>query len=329
LLVTGARADVRALVTGAAGFVGQWLCEALLSRGWTVFGTRLAGDMPAGRLGAAERDAVRWLDCDVTHAAALHAALEASTPDAVFHLAGIAFVPAATADPAGTLEVNVVAAARLLADIGARRRAGTLDPVVLVVGSGEQYGRHDTGEQPLPESAEQRPLNPYAASKAAQEVVALAAHRSTGVRVIVTRSFNHSGTGQSDRFLIPALARRVSELRGSARPAVLAMGNTSTVRDFLHVGDVVAAYVALAERGAPGEAYNVSSGTGVAVDAVARRVLALMDVDAKLEVDPALVRPVEVPMLVGDARKLRAATGWAPRLSLDSIIEDVIRAASL
>jgi len=107
------------------------------------------------------------------------------------------------------------------------------------------------------------------------------------------------------------------------------MGNTTTVRDFLHVGDVVAAYIALAERGAPGEAYNVSSGTGVAVDSVARRVLALMDVDAKLEVDPALVRPVEVPMLVGDARKLRAATGWAPRLSLDTIIEDVIRAASL
>lgn len=320
---------MRALVTGAAGFVGQWLCDALVSRGWEVFGTRLGGDLPAGRLGPSGRDAVRWLDCDVTHGGALRAALDASTPDAVFHLAGIAFVPDATADPAGTLEVNVVAAARLLADVGARHRAGTLDPVVLVVGSGEQYGRHDADEQPLPESAEQRPLNPYAASKAAQEVVALAAHRATGVRVVVTRSFNHSGAGQSDRFLIPALVRRVGELRGSSKPTGLAMGNMSTVRDFLHVADVVAAYIALVERGPAGEAFNVASGTGVSVDAVARRVLALMDVDAKLEVDPALVRPVEVPMLVGDARKVRAATGWAPRLSLDTIIEDVIRAAPL
>ena len=322
---------MRALVTGAAGFVGQWLCEALVSRGWEVYGARLGDDVPAGRLGPRDRDAVRWIDCDVTRAGALAAALDTSTPDVVFHLAGIAFLPAATSDPAGTLEVNVVAAARLLAELGARRRAGTLDPVVLVVGSGEQYGRHDAAEQPLGESAEQRPLNPYAASKAAQEVIALAAHRANGVRVIGTRSFNHSGAGQSNRFLIPALVRRVRELRAGAtdKPGVLSMGNTSTVRDFLHVGDVVAAYIALVEKGAVGEAYNVASGTGVAVDAVARRVLALMDVDAKLEVDPALVRPVEVPMLVGDAQKLRAATGWAPRLSLDTIIDDVIRAAPL
>lgn len=322
---------MRALVTGAAGFVGQWLCEALVSRGWDVFGARLGGHVPAGRLGPRERDTVRWIDCDVTRAGTLGAALDASTPDVVLHLAGVAFVPAATADPAGTLEVNVVAAARLLAEIGARRRAGTLDPVVLVIGSGEQYGRHDDVEQPLAESADQRPLNPYASSKAAQEVIALAAHRATGVRVIVTRSFNHSGAGQSDRFLIPALVRRVREMRagGAGTRGVLSMGNTSTVRDFLHVGDVIAAYIALVERGVAGEAYNVASGSGVSVDAVARRVLALMGVDAKLEVDPALVRPVEVPMLVGDARKLRTATGWAPRLSLDTIIDDVIRAAPL
>lgn len=322
---------MRALVTGAAGFVGQWLCDALLSRGWDVFGARLGDDVPAGRLGPRERHAMQWIECDVTRAGAITAALDASTPDVVFHLAGIAFVPAATADPALALDVNVVAAARLLSDIGARRRAGTLDPVVLVVGSGEQYGRHDAAAQPLGESADQRPLNPYASSKAAQEVIALAAHRATGARVIVTRSFNHSGAGQSDRFLIPALVRRVRELHagGSGNPGVLSMGNTSTVRDFLHVGDVIAAYIALVEKGKDGEAYNVASGTGVAVDAVARRVLALMGVDAKLEVDPALVRPVEVPILVGDARKLRDTTGWAPRLSLDTIIDDVIRAAPL
>jgi GDP-4-dehydro-6-deoxy-D-mannose reductase len=252
-------------------------------------------------------------------------ALDASTPDAIFHLAGVAFLPAASADPAAALEVNTVAAARILAEVRARKGAGTLDPVVLVVGSGEQYGRHDPAEMPLAEHAEQRPLNVYAASKAAQEVLALEAFRGGGVRVIPTRSFNHSGAGQSARFVIPALARRACALRG-ANGATLPIGNTTPVRDFLHVADVVRAYALLATRGVPGEVYNVASGHGVDVGTLAARILALSGADAKLQIDASLVRPTEVPALVGDAGKLRRATDWAPEHSLDSIIEDVIRA---
>jgi GDP-4-dehydro-6-deoxy-D-mannose reductase len=318
---------VRALVTGAAGFVGQWLCGELVRSGWEVFGTQLGGELPPGALSNEERGAVRWLPCDVTRREDLQRCLDASTPDAIFHLAGIAFVPEASADPGAALEVNVVAAARLLAEVRARKGAGVLDPVVLVVGSGEQYGRHEPEEMPLPESAAQRPLNVYAASKAAQEVVALEAFRGGGVRVIATRSFNHSGAGQSPRFVIPALARRAIALR-DAHGASLPIGNTSPVRDFLHVADVVRAYVRLAERGQPGEVYNVASGRGVDVGTLAARILALAGSDAKLQVDPSLVRPSEVPALVGDAGKLRATTGWAPEHDLDSIIEDVIRATT-
>jgi GDP-4-dehydro-6-deoxy-D-mannose reductase len=318
---------MRALVTGAAGFVGQWLCRELLRGGWEVFGTRLADELPPGALSGEQRAAVRWLPCDVTSREELQRALDASTPEAIFHLAGVAFVPDASADPGGALEVNVVAAARLLAEVRARKDAGVLDPVVLVVGSGEQYGRHESEDMPLPERAEQRPLNVYAASKASQEIVALQAFRSGGVRVVATRSFNHSGAGQSPRFVIPALARRALALRGS-RGAALPIGNTSPVRDFLHVADVARAYVLLAERGTSGEAYNVASGKGVDVGTLATRILALSGADAKLQVDPSLVRPAEVPVLVGDAGKLRAATGWAPEHDLDSIIEDVIRATT-
>ena len=106
------------------------------------------------------------------------------------------------------------------------------------------------------------------------------------------------------------------------------MGNPTTVRDFLHVRDVARAYADLLERGTPGEVYNVASGTGVDVGTLAKRVLALVGVDAILNTDAALVRPVEVPVLIGDATKLRRATGWSPRLTLDSIIDDLIRAAA-
>lgn len=317
---------MRALVTGAAGFAGQWLCRELLHSGWDVWGTRLDVALPPGALDTEASDAVRWWEGDLRGPAAAHESIGAAMPDAIFHLAGIAHVPSANADPAATLEVNVIAAARLLHDVRTRRSAGTLDPVVIIVGSGEQYGRHHAAEMPLGEDAAQQPMGVYAASKAAQEVLALEAHRTGGVRVIAVRPFNHTGPGQSPNFVIPALVRRAVALRGTTNSLV--MGNTDTIRDFSHVEDVVRAYVALAERGAPGEAYNIASGVGIDMASLARRILALAGVDAKLQTDPALVRPADVPALVGSAAKLRAATGWAPRHSLDSILEELIRAAS-
>ena len=317
---------MRALVTGAAGFAGQWLCRELLHAGWEVWGTRLDDALPPGALDSEASNPVRWWEGDLRGATAAREAIDAAAPDAIFHLAGIAHVPSANADPAGTLEVNVIVASRLLAHVRARRAAGTLDPVVVMVGSGEQYGRHDLAEMPLGESAVQQPMGVYAASKAAQEVLALEAHRAGGVRVIAVRPFNHTGPGQSPNFVVPALVRRAVALRGTSKPLV--MGNTETIRDFSHVADVVRAYVALAERGVPGEAYNIASGVGTEMATLALRILALAGVDAKLQTDPALVRPADVPALIGSAAKLRAATGWAPRHSLDSILEELIRAAS-
>ncbi|AHG91109.1 NAD-dependent epimerase/dehydratase [Gemmatirosa kalamazoonensis] len=302
---------MRALITGAAGFVGRWLARELVERGWDVTGAALE---------PAAIDGVRWVTGDVRDGAHLADALDAARPDAVFHLAGVTFVPAAGDDPGATAEVNVVAAARLLGLLRERKRAGVLDPVVVVTGSAEQYGRHEEGEMPVAERAEQRPHSVYAATKVAQEAIALEAWRSAGVRVIATRSFNHSGPGQAPHFLLPALVRRARTLRGGA----LRMGNQRPVRDFLHVSDVVAAYISLAERGSPGEAYNVASGVGTSVGELARRVLQRCGVDAPIASDPALVRPADVPWLVGDPSKLRAATGWSPRRTLDDLLDDLI-----
>lgn len=310
-----------ALVTGAAGFVGTRLVRALVEAGWAVTATAQSGE-PAGANGG-----TRWLAGDVRDIDHLRAAVDAARPDAVFHLAAVSFVPAAAADPGHTVEVNAVAAARLVGVVGERRRAGEIDPRVVVVGSGEQYGRHDEAELPLAEHAELRPHNVYAASKVAQEALALQAWRSAGVRVVAARPFNHSGAGQQGRFLLPGLVWRTAALRGAPAGTALVMGNQDTVRDFLHVDDVVAAYIALAERGRPGEAYNVASGVGHTTGDLARRVLARAGVDAPVEVDPALVRPAEVPALVGSAAKLRADTGWAPRRTLDDVIDELLLAS--
>jgi GDP-4-dehydro-6-deoxy-D-mannose reductase len=327
---TGRRRPARARHR-RGGFVGRWLLARLAADGWEVTATALRrpDGEPTPTHGAPPPlpADVRWVLGDVRDPAHLAAALDGGRPDAVFHLAGITFVPAAGDDPGLATEVNVTAAARLLGLVRARRAAGTLDPVVLVTGSAEQYGRHAAADLPLDEAAEQRPHSVYAATKVAQEALALQAWRTDGVRVVCTRSFNHSGPGQHPRFLLPALATRAAALRDAGARGPLLVGNQTTTRDFLHVSDVVDAYVALVARGTPGEAYNVASGAGHSVGALARRVLARVGLDVPVESDPALVRPADVPALVGDAGKLRAATGWAPRHSFDDLLDDLLAAA--
>ncbi len=315
----------RALITGGAGFAAQWLERALLGRGWEVFGAGLGVPPHDGVLSSEQRDAVRWMEIDVRNVADVSRALDTSCPDVVFHLAGISFLPAAAADPGQTYEVNVIGTVRLLDAVRQRRDAGTLDPVVLVIGSGEQYGRHEVGELPLRETAEQRPLTVYAASKMAQEVASLHAARAHGVRVIATRSFNHSGSGQSTSFLIPALVSRAIRARNTGERAI-SIGNRESVRDYLHVEDVAAAYIALAERGGVGDVYNVCSGEGVAVGELAATVLQRLGARADITTDQSLVRSIDLPALVGSPEKLRRDTGWSPRRARTDIIDDLIHA---
>ena len=316
----------RALVTGGYGFVAQWAIRAMLDRGWSVTAAGLGEPTSALVLDDARRTAVEWLKMDVTRQDDVARAVERATADVVLHLAAISHVPEAVRNPGLAYEVNTVGTVRLLTEINRSRREGGVDPVVLVVGSAEQYGRHEAAEMPLGEDAEQRPLTLYAASKAAQEVACFQAVRSQGLRIVCTRSFSHSGVGHDGRFLLPALVARALALPPSG--GRLTIGNGDTVRDFLHVEDVVAAYLALIDSGAPGEAYNVSSGEGITVRALAEAVLQRVGVSADISSDPVLTRPVDVPVQVGANAKLRGATSWAPRRTREAIIDDLIHAAT-
>jgi GDP-4-dehydro-6-deoxy-D-mannose reductase len=314
------------LVTGGQGFVAQWAMRAMLAREWRITAAGIGHGAEPLILGDDERGAIDWVTMDVTESEQIAAAVERAVPEIVLHLAAISHVPDAKGNPARAFEVNAVGAVRLLAELATWRRQGRGDPVVLVVGSSEQYGRHEQGEMPLDEKAEQRPLTLYASSKAAQEVVALQAFRGEGLRVICTRSFNHSGAGQAPSFVLPGLVTRA--LAVARNGGQLTLGNGDTVRDFLHVNDVVDAYLSLVDRGTPGEVYNVCSGEGVSIRALAESVLQRIGVPADISSDPALTRPVDVPVQIGSNAKLRHATGWTPRRTREDIIDDLIHAAT-
>lgn len=316
----------RALVTGGNGFVAQWLIKAMLHRDWSVIAAGLPTPHTSGILNTEERTRVTWLPMDILQQPEIAAAVDRAQPDAIVHLAAVSHIPDARRNPAYAYEVNAVGTVRLLSEVARLRAGGARDPAVLVVGSGEQYGRHELNEMPLHEDVALRPLSLYAASKVAQEIAALQAYRSDGVRITCTRSFNHSGLGHGDQFLLPSLVRRALELPKSG--GRLMIGNGDTVRDFLHVADVAESYLALVTSGVAGDVYNVCSGEGVSVRALAASVLQRAGRTAEILSDPALTRPVDVPVLVGSNEKLRRATGWTPHRTRDDIIDDLIHAAT-
>jgi len=290
---------MRALITGGKGFVGQWLSAHLKDRGDDV--------------------AIIDLETDVADGAAVRRVMSDVRPDAVYHLAAMTHVGDSWEHPSQVLRVNVLGTAEILA---AARAIPEL-PRVLVVSSAEVYGVVGTDQLPLDEHTATLPASPYAASKLAAEAVALQAWRGYGQPVMVVRPFNHIGPGQSPNFFVPALAKRIVEAR-RAGAGSLPVGTLTTRRDFTDVRDVVVAYRWLIEAGEPGGVYNVCSGRDVAMAEVAHDLLRLAGADLELVTDPALVRPVDVPRLRGDATLLRETTGWVPVIPLATTLADVL-----
>ena len=290
---------MRALITGGRGFVGRHLEDHLVREGDDV----VAID----------------LEVDVADPAAVADAVAEAAPDVIYHLAALAHVGDSWADPSKVLGVNVIGTANVLA------AARTTSPScrIIVVSSAEVYGIVSPDELPLTEASEVRPASPYAASKAAAEQVALQAARGFSQQVVVARPFNHVGPGQAPVFAVPALAKRIVDAV-DAGSSWLPVGTLTTRRDFTDVRDVVRAYRRLALTGSTGAVYNIASGVDVEIAEIARMLLDLVGTDLELRLDESLMRPVDIPVLRGDAERLRQATSWAPQIPLATTLADVL-----
>jgi GDP-4-dehydro-6-deoxy-D-mannose reductase len=292
---------VRALVTGVSGFVGHHLVSHLRDEGDDVIGV----DREDGSV-------------DILDRPSIDRALRDARPDVVYHLAGWSDVGGSWAAPVDTLRVNAEGTLNLLLAC-----ADAEVPRVIAVSSADIYGPVSEDELPLRETAELRPVSPYAASKVAADYIGLQAWLGRQQDVIRVRAFNHLGPGQSNKFVAPALAERVArnELEGGDE---ILVGNLTPRRDFTDVRDVVRAYRLLAVHGAAGEAYNVCSGRDVAIRDLAEQLVQLADRRMTLRTDPALERAVDVPVLRGDNTKLRESVGWEPAIALEQTLADLL-----
>jgi GDP-4-dehydro-6-deoxy-D-mannose reductase len=310
---------MRALVTGISGFVGGHLAEHLLASGDTVAGLSASGRWPDSLAHLAGIVAIETCDLAGIAQQAMTELIASKQPEAIYHLAAQANPQASVADPKGTWALNLGGTLTLLEAV----KASGLKPRVVVVGSGVCYGNPSPQQMPVTELCPLRPNNPYSASKGAADLLGVQHYLAHGTDVVMARPFNHAGPRQSSTYVLGALARQVAEVEAGLKPRV-EVGNLDIVRDFTDVRDVVRAYRLLAEKGEPGEIYNLGSGRGTKLADALEILRGLATSPIEVYVDPSRVRPVDQPLLVADASKLRSAVGWEPLYSIEATLADML-----
>jgi GDP-4-dehydro-6-deoxy-D-mannose reductase len=310
---------MRILVTGATGFAGGWLAEALLARGGAeVIGLCRRPNWPPEWADQAPKVALHA--CDLCDRDAVEAALRDIRPQQIYHLAGYAQVGPSFGEPDAAWTGNLTATRSLYE--AAARWSGR--PRVLFVGSGLVYGEPAVPDESQDEACPLRPNSPYAASKAAADLLSYQTAVNPGLEIVRARPFNHIGPRQSSQFAVANFARQVAAVERGELPPVLETGNLESRRDMTDVRDTVAAYVLLMQKGRPGEAYNVGSGQNVSMRTVLDRLLALSGLKVEVRPRAELMRAVDQAVARVDASKLRRETGWAPRFSLDQTLRDTL-----
>lgn len=288
----------RVFLTGGAGFVATRMVEHLAGSAWQTHAS----------------------STDILDGEALQAELRQCQPDIVLHLAAQSHVPTSFREPELTARVNFDGTRSLLTALDQSGFAGAL----VFVGSGDMYGLAPEASLPIRETQALRPRNPYAASKVAAEAWCMQHSLHSQYRIVMARAFNHIGRGQNAQFVLPAMAEQLVAIERGQRPPILETGDLDVTRDFTNVSDVLDAYLALAEKGVSGEVYNVCSGLEYRVRDLVAQMIVMTGLDIQLQNDPARFRKAEQTRVVGDNSKLRADTGWAPKVDIAASLAEIL-----
>jgi len=307
----------RALITGITGFVGSHLAECLLENGLEVCGTVRWRSSLDNIIHF--KDKIRLVEADMRDAHSLELAVREANPDYVFHLASQSFVPTSWRAPADTMETNVIGTIHILEAI---RKSETM-PRILIAGSSEEYGMAYPGELPIKESNPLRPLSPYAVSKVAEDMLGIQYHRSYGLRVVVTRAFNHTGPRRGEVFVCSNFAKQIAQIEKGKDP-LICVGNLSAKRDFSDVRDVVKAYWLALQKCDDGEVYNICSERARSIEEILNLILSMTNKSVEISQDSSRMRPSDVEILQGDCSKFREQTGWRPNIPFEKTMEDLL-----
>lgn len=310
---------MRALVTGATGFVGGHLAEHLLSAGDIVIGLSSSGRWPQDLQFLSHDVRLERIDLADGASEQLTELVERKQPEVIYHLAAQSNPQQSVSDPRGTWALNLGGTLNLLEAV----RAAKSKARVIIVSSGVCYGSPAPEFLPVTEACPLRPNNPYSASKGAADLLGVQYVLGYGLDVIIARPFNHSGPRQSDTYALSSFAKQVAEIELGIRPRI-EVGNLEVTRDFTDVRDIVSAYRLLALKGKAGEIYNIGTGRKISLREMLEILKSQSSASVEIFVDPSRVRPVDQPLLLADASKLREETGWVPERTTEQTLSDML-----
>ena len=309
----------RVLVTGVTGFAGSHLVDYMAERGdseiWGIQRWRSRTENIEHL-----RDRMTLVECDLRDAESTRDTIEQVRPDWIFHLAAQSFVPTSWKAPTESLTTNVLGQLHLFE---ACRRLG-LKPRIQIACSSEEYGMVYENELPIRESNPLRPLSPYAVSKVAQDMLGYQYWMSWKVDSVRTRGFNHEGPRRGPVFVASDFAKQIADIEKGRKPPVLKVGNLEAQRDFTDVRDIVRGYFLALEKCESGEVYNLCSGKAWTIQQLLDHLLSLTRTKIDVQVDPARLRPSDVPILLGDNSKFVKATGWKVTIPFEQTLADML-----
>ena len=311
---------MRVLITGITGFAGSHLADYILENHPEV---KLYGLIrwrsPLENI-LHIRDKIELHQGDLKDIVSLKKCLAEIKPDRIFHLAAQSYVPFSWKCPSETFSINALGQINLFEAV----LSLNLSPRIQVAGTSEEYGLVNPDEIPMKETNPLRPLSPYAVSKVAQDLMAWQYYKSYGLRTVRTRGFNHTGPRRGEVFICSNFAKQIAEIEKGKKEPVIYVGNLEAKRDFTDVRDTVRGYWLCLEKGKDGDVYNVGTGKPYSMKEILDILLSMSKVKVKTELDPARLRPSDVPVLFSDCTKLKELTGWEPKIPFKQTLQDLL-----
>lgn len=311
----------KVLITGITGFAGSHLMDYLLENtDYEVYGIKRVNSNLRNVHHALER--ITLLDADLLDETSLIGVLGKVMPDQIYHLGALSWVTPSWDMPVVYMQTNAIGTINLfeaMRVVGCKAR-------VLTSATPEEFGDVPADMIPITEETRIKPINPYAASKAAQDMVCITYHASYGMDIVRTRAFNHEGPRRYIHGAIASFAYQIAKIEKGLQEPVIKVGNLSATRNFTDVRDTVRAYYLAMEKGVSGELYVIGSDQIHTMKDVLDMLIKHSTVADKIhiEVDPARVRPTELMTFIGDYSKFKSLTGWEIRYGLDETLESVL-----